>query len=153
MKFIQILSTCLIFNIFVLTLSLRVNLRAGNHVHNANNMLDFQDSANNALPSKKSVLEDVIQAKPTSIVSKSNENTRFKERETLDRSKISSKTVERNMESPVIIKATPADSTFEDVKHRVAMDTPQSITNTEAFDAIYKDHKVSRIYKKGLLQR
>lgn len=45
------------------------------------------------------------------------------------------------METPVIIKASPVEPTFQDVRKRVAMDTPQTITNNEAFDVVYKDHK------------
>ena len=46
------------------------------------------------------------------------------------------------METPVIIKRNPKDSTFQDISQRVALDTPQTITNSQAFDVVYKDHKV-----------
>ena len=45
------------------------------------------------------------------------------------------------MESPVIIKKSAVDPTFQDIRQRVATETPQAISNTEGFDAIYRDHK------------
>ena len=57
------------------------------------------------------------------------------------------------METPAIIRNSSGDDTFKDVKYRVAMDTAQTVTNNDAFNAIYKDHKVIFIIKIGLLQR
>ena len=57
------------------------------------------------------------------------------------------------METPAIIRKSSGDDTFKDVKYRVAMDTAQTVTNNDAFNAIYKDHKVIFIIKIGLLQR
>ena len=55
------------------------------------------------------------------------------------------------METPVIIRKSSSDSTFNDIKTRVAMNTPQTISNSDGFDSIYKDHKVNKYLIKGLL--
>lgn len=86
MKFKKILFIYFFFYICFTVNSFKLNLRSGTALLNSNNLMDFKDSTNNIKPSKVSVLEDVIQAKPTAIISKSNENTRFKEKESLERS-------------------------------------------------------------------
>ena len=90
MKFGKILSFYLFIYIFIQVSSLKLNLRSNNNLataNNMNNMIDFKDTTNNVQTGKVPVLESVIQAKPTSIISKTNGNTRFKEAESLERSK------------------------------------------------------------------
>ena len=84
MKFCKILFVYLFIYLSTTAYSAKLNLR--NAVHNGNNMLEFKDTTNNIQPTKTGVLEDVIQSKATSIIAKSDENVRFKEREALERS-------------------------------------------------------------------
>lgn len=141
MKFGKILSLYLFFFICFSANSAKVNLRAHNHVQNSNNMMDFKDTSNNIQPSTDKKMEDIIHAKSTTVISKSNENTRFKESESLESINIIEK-VEKNMETPVMIRKSSGDISYQDVRHRVAMDTAQTVTNNDAFNAIYKDHNV-----------
>ena len=143
MKFGKILCLFVFLSISSLSLCIKHHLRADASNLVSNNMLEFKDSTNNNAESTKVlVMEDVIKAKPTSIISKSGADTRFKERESMERSKLLITLVERNMESPVIIRAPATDRNFEDVRKRVASLSRQTISNTDGFNTIYKNHKV-----------
>lgn len=85
MKFVPILVCLVIFGLLASCLTVKFNLRSHNSHKNGNNMMDFKDATNNDNPTRVTTLEDVIIAKPTTILAKSNENTRFKERESLER--------------------------------------------------------------------
>ena len=85
MKFTKILSLYLFFFICLTANSSNINLRARHHLKNSNT-IDFKDTPNGNKPSKNKIMESIIKAKSTSVIAKSNENTRFKEQESLENS-------------------------------------------------------------------
>ena len=153
MKFGKILSLYLFLHIFIIAKPLKLNLRLNNNISSLNTIIELKkEKTNISNLSLPNLIENVTNQKSSNIVSKSSESTRFKETEMLESKIIRFNLVEKNMETPVIIRKTSRDSTFHDIQNRVAMDTPQTISNSEGFDAIYKDHEVKNIINfKGLL--
>ena len=140
MKFKMIVSLYLLYFIVNSANSANTNLRSSHQLRNSNLMADFKDSVNDNQPINPKLLEDVVYAKSTKIIAKSNDNTRFKESESLECKHLIKK-VGKNMETPEI-KNSSGDSKFQDVVNRVSLDTMQTVTNNNAFDSIYKDHRV-----------
>ena len=150
MKFGKIVSLYLFVYISIITNSTKLKLRSNYNLSNLNNKIEFIDMTNTLKPLLPNIMENVINSKSKNIILKTGENARFIETENLD-SKIYNNLVEKNMETPVIIRKSSSDSTFNDIKTRVAMNTPQTISNSDGFDAIYKDHKVNKYLIQGLL--
>ena len=80
MKFVKIFSLCLFFYIFIITKSVKLNLKTNKTL---NNIIDIKDTTISEKSSIPNSIDNVINAKSTNIVSPS-ENTRFKETDMLE---------------------------------------------------------------------
>ena len=112
----------LIVMIFVQMHSFRTNLRTSDEI-------TFSSSTHRN--EKPSVMENIFTSKPIGVTTNTHPS-RFKE----------TSASESNFESPVIVR--PRDRTFDDITSRVASGTQQTISNSAAFDVVYRNHQVSK---------
>jgi hypothetical protein len=112
----KILFSSIIILIFVQFNCLKNNLRSSGEI---------TFSSSNGKNEKPSVMEDIFHSKSVAVTTNT---ARFKQS--------TSNNSNPNFETPTIVSRN-----FQDITSRVAGATGQSISNSAAFDAVYRDHQ------------